>query len=412
MIYNTSIIIIQSAGGFMPKKAIHLILFDVISSFGSHIFSFACGFYILKHTDNAALFSIYLAMVTISTILSTPVFGTFTDTINNKRLITIAQLINVVSLVIFIFIYHSFFYYIIILAIILNLTDGAVENIISANMKHIAGDSIERFVSIFQGVGQVIRIISPIIGGICIAFVHIEVLAALNVVTELLAMIIIHFIPIKAVIEKENMPFWQNFKDGLHYLIGKRVILLSICFALVVNFLCNSVAVGIPIIVIQTLKLSSGQYGWIESTFMLSMLVAMIILSIFPIKKALKGATQVSFLLLFLAMFGLGFYLTHVQAKWFTFIVILSVVAVIGISVVICNVPNNIFMQKAVDDQYKGRVFALSGSIAQAMTPLSFIFFGFLLNDHQGWVYMITSIFVFFVLAAFSVVIKKEDYNI
>ncbi|MGN5883277.1 MULTISPECIES: hypothetical protein [Staphylococcus] len=99
----------------MPKNAINLIIFDVIASFGSQIFSFACSFFILKHTDNTAFFSIYLAVVTLSTIISAPLFGTFTDTMNNKRLITAAQIVNIVSLVLFVFIYHSFFYYILIL---------------------------------------------------------------------------------------------------------------------------------------------------------------------------------------------------------------------------------------------------------------------------------------------------------
>lgn len=396
----------------MPKNAINLIIFDVIASFGSQIFSFACSFFILKHTDNTAFFSIYLAVVTLSTIISAPLFGTFTDTMNNKRLITAAQIVNIVSLVLFVFIYHSFFYYILILGIILNLTDGAISNIISANIQQIAEDSIERFISLFQSIGKGISIIAPILGGVLITFVSIEKLALFNVLTELSAIVIIYFIPLKATLSRNEQNFWFDFKEGFHYLLSKRFILSVIIFMTVFNFLANCIAVGMPIISIQSLKLSAPQFGFVESSFTFAMMLMMIVLSIFPIKQALKGSMQISLSIMALTIIGLGLYLLNIQSNTFSFIVILTVMTLVGISLPIFNVPTMIFMQKAIDDQFKGRVFGLCNSISQSMTPLSFVFFGMVLNNHQGWVFLITGSVFLLTILLFSLVIKKDQFNV
>ncbi|WP_158698104.1 MFS transporter [Staphylococcus simulans] len=396
----------------MPKKAIHLIIFDVIASFGSQIFSFACSFFILKHTDNTAFFSIYLAVVTLSTIISAPLFGTFTDTMNNKRLITAAQIVNIVSLVLFVFIYHSFFYYILILGIILNLTDGAISNIISANMQQIAEDRIERFISLFQGIGKGISIIAPIFGGVLISFVSIEKLALFNVLTELTAIVIIYFIPLKGTLSRNEQNFWFDFKEGFHYLLNKRFILSVILFVTLFNFLANCIAVGMPIISIQSLKLTAPQFGFVESSFTLAMMLMMIVLSVFPIKQALKGSMQISLSIAALTIIGLGLYLLNIQSNTFSFIVILAVMTLVGISLPIFNVPTMIFMQKAIDDQFKGRVFGLCNAISQSMTPLSFVFFGMVLNNHQGWVFLITGSVFLLAILLFSLFIKKEQFNV
>ncbi|GEP77572.1 hypothetical protein SCA04_18860 [Staphylococcus carnosus] len=44
----------------MNIRSINLLLFEVISSIGSKIFSFACAFYILQNTQTTSIYSIYL----------------------------------------------------------------------------------------------------------------------------------------------------------------------------------------------------------------------------------------------------------------------------------------------------------------------------------------------------------------
>lgn len=73
------------------KKAVILVLFDIISNFGSHVFSFACAFYILQYTDTSYTYSVYLALIVLCGIIASPIIGVFTDSVNNRRLVILAQ---------------------------------------------------------------------------------------------------------------------------------------------------------------------------------------------------------------------------------------------------------------------------------------------------------------------------------
>ncbi|WP_169926507.1 hypothetical protein [Staphylococcus rostri] len=51
-------------------KSVILVLFDIISNFGSRIFSFACAFYILQYTDTSYMYSVYLALIVLCGIIA------------------------------------------------------------------------------------------------------------------------------------------------------------------------------------------------------------------------------------------------------------------------------------------------------------------------------------------------------
>ncbi|MCY1569552.1 hypothetical protein [Staphylococcus pettenkoferi] len=106
----------------MNQSTMKLALFEIISSLGSKVFSFACAFYLLQMSHTSMIYSIYLALIVSSTILSEPILGVFADKLNNKKLIFFAQVINVILLILFsIFNLHTV-YFIVALGVFLNLT--------------------------------------------------------------------------------------------------------------------------------------------------------------------------------------------------------------------------------------------------------------------------------------------------
>ncbi|EGQ3245073.1 MFS transporter, partial [Staphylococcus pseudintermedius] len=54
------------------NKSIILIIFETISIFFSSIFTFACGFYVLKITHSGSTFGTYLAILAVITTVSSP----------------------------------------------------------------------------------------------------------------------------------------------------------------------------------------------------------------------------------------------------------------------------------------------------------------------------------------------------
>lgn len=165
----------------MTRNAYKLIIFGFISTIGSSVFSFACAFYILKNTENSYLYSIYLTLIVITTILSTPISGVFIDSVNNKRLILYSQLSSVAALIIFSLLYDDNVYMIICLGLLLTVPDGINSVIIQKNLQRIVTDNLERVISIRQTVSTLTSFVSPIIGGIVIAFIPLQVIGMMNI---------------------------------------------------------------------------------------------------------------------------------------------------------------------------------------------------------------------------------------
>ncbi|EPC7217758.1 MFS transporter [Staphylococcus pseudintermedius] len=164
----------------MTCNAYKLIIFSFISTIGSSVFSFACAFYILKNTENSYLYSIYLTLIVITTILSTPMSGVFIDSVNNKRLILYSQLSSVAALIIFSLLYDDNVYMIICLGLLLTVPDGINSVIIQKNLQRIVTDNLERVISIRQTVSTLTSFVSPIIGGIVIAFIPLQVIGMIE----------------------------------------------------------------------------------------------------------------------------------------------------------------------------------------------------------------------------------------
>ncbi|UTB79638.1 MFS transporter [Staphylococcus carnosus] len=395
----------------MNIRSINLLLFEVISSIGSKIFSFACAFYILQNTQTTSIYSIYLAVIVISSIVSQPLFGIWTDKYNNKKIVVISQIINIVALILFIPLFHTFFLYIVILGVILNLTDGAISLIVNANIKHISQEDMERFVSLRQTYNSGISFLAPIIGGILIAFMSIESLAILNILTETVSVIFIFYLKMDRVIIVEETKLLENFKEGFTYLLNDKVLLKFMSIALILNFLANSIIVGVPVISVQTMALSSKQFGIIESALTVGMFVISLLFSVFPIKNKLKGPTQAAVLMQFIAVLILGIALLFNVTATIGFITLFSVYLIIGLSLPLVNIPYSIYMQNFIKEEFKGRILSLNQSIVQSLMPLSFLIFGLLLNYAQASIYIAIALLILMTLIYFSISIKKTDIN-
>ena len=273
----------------MNIKSINLLLFDVISSVGSKIFSFACAFYILHTTQTSAMYSIFLALIVISTVLSQPIFGVLTDKYNN------------------------------------------------------------------------------------------------------------------------NNSMFSDFKEGLAYLLRNNTFIRFMMIGVILNFLVNAVIVGVPVISIQTWHISSEQFGIVESATTIGMFSMSLLLSVFPIKKKLKGPFQISMLLMFFSILFLGVSLLIQPNPFQGFIILFLVYLINGIALPLTNIPYSIFLQTYIDENYKGRVLSLNQSIVLCITPLSLLIFGFLLNYTQAGLFIAIAVFVFIILCYFTVAFKKDE---
>lgn len=394
----------------MTRNAYKLVIFGFISTIGSSVFSFACAFHILKNTENSYLYSIYLTLIVITTILSTPISGVFIDSVNNKRLILYSQLSSVAALIIFSLLYDDNVYMIICLGILLTIPDRINLVIIQKNLQLIVKEDLERVISLRQTVSTLTRFVSPIVGGIAIAFIPLEVIAMINIVTEAISILLIQALPI---INHQQIKrqFGHSFKDGLQYLVKKKEIMTFLVSSMLNNFLINVIVVGVPIIAIQQLHLKSTQFGMIESGYTIAIFLVSLMMSIYPVKKRITLYYKIGMLIEIVTLFSLGVFLIFSHTNMASFIFLIVIYMLMGATLPIINTPYSIYLQKTVEDEYKGRVFSLNASIAQAIIPISLSFFGLILNDNAAYVFIIDAFLMLVILVGFSIAIRKYQFE-
>lgn len=393
----------------MPKK-INLLLFDFISSFGSEIFAFACSFYILFITHSSELFGFSLAIVTIIKTISSPIIGTISDRINNKKMILSFQIMSIFSLILFFLFYETSIFIVIIVMGIISFADGGVKLIISSNLSTILDKDIERIVSLRQMIQLFSTIIAPVIGGLLITIISIKNISLLNILTETIALLCILFLSIKSrSLDIENKSSKLLFKEGLSYLKTKKILLYFITTSMIANFLAVSIIVGIPIIAIQHFKLEAYQFGFLEMTLPLIMLLSTIVFSIKPIKQKIYISYIVSFVIQIIVMFSIGaITLLNIETTK-ALIIMIIIYSIFGFSISLNNIPYSIYLQREVDDNYKGRVFSINQALVNILTPAGMSLYGILFsNENYSLVYFSVSIIMFLTLTCFIKVIYNQ----
>ncbi|STY75041.1 bicyclomycin/multidrug efflux system [Macrococcoides caseolyticum] len=407
---------IKKDSTYLNKNILLLLTFDFISTFGSRIFSFCCAFYILINTSNSYIYSIYLGLIVLTSIISTPISGIFIDTVNNKFLIFFSQAVSILSLFLFFFIFTDGIakYIIIIIGIILTITDGINSVIIQSNIQNIVDEQLERALSIRQTVITATSFLAPILGGILISFISIKLIASINIITEILAIFLVQLLPLKK-LNKDKTSSKSNifitFKEGTKYLSQKKDILLFMITSILLNFLLNSLVIGVPVIAIQKLNFSSSKFGIIESSMIIAIFIISLIFSIYPIKKNIYFTFKISVLIQFIILISLGIFLNFSFSTDISFIFLILLYFTLGVSIPLNNIPYSIYLQKNVEDSFKGRIFALNQSIVQSVTPLSMVFYGIIINKNASYVFLFNGVLVLIILIIFSLVSKSYRKN-
>lgn len=357
----------------MSIKTASLLLFNSVSSVGSRIFSFACAFYILQHTDSTALFTLYLTAIVISTLVTEPLLGLFAGRYHNKMMVIMIQLLNVIFLFVFTIVFDMFFNYIIILGIILNMTDATIRMFIDANVNHIIKGDVERYTSLALTTNTAIHFLAPIIGGMMIAFFNIETLALLNLITEGLAVLFVLNLPLDKEVKFENKQMKKSLREGYRYLKQQKALKHFFIIMVALHFL---VAVSV------WLGMNSEKDN-LKSTYERAMLLQCVTVLILGVMVVFQMNTAVAMLLLFI-LNGL-----------------------MGLSQPLAIIPTSNYLQEAIEEKYRGYVMTFKQTLLDISYPIALLFFGVVLNHHQAVVYFIVTILIMVLYIYFSFIMRK-----
>lgn len=242
----------------------------------------------------------------------------------------------------------------------------------------------------------------PIVAGFLVTLVHINTLALLNSFTEFVGLILIfmlRFKPANAV--SKSIKFTEGMAESFKYVFKNRNLSTLFLTSSVINFLEQSLTVGLPIIIVTQLGYSSAHLGTMESILGVALLLTYITLNFFNMKNNLKKMSVLSKLILIVSLFVIASSNFFIVISFWAYIVMIIGIVLIGIAIPIDNVPFQIMIHKTIDEDYKSRVFALLQSLATGLNPLGLIFFGFVIPYSYGLVFLITGICMIFVMLYF-----------
>ncbi|EGQ0364299.1 TPA: MFS transporter [Staphylococcus pseudintermedius] len=391
----------------MSIKTASLLLFNSVSSVGSRIFSFACAFYILQHTDSTALFTLYLTAIVISTLVTEPLLGLFAGRYHNKMMVIMIQLLNVIFLFVFTIVFDMFFNYIIILGIMLNMTDATIRMFIDANVNHIIKGDVERYTSLTLTTNTAIHFLAPIIGGMMIAFFNIETLALLNLITEALAVLFVLNLPLDKEVKFEHKQMKKSLREGYRYLKQQKALKHFFIIMVALHFLVAVFSIGMPIAAVQSMQLSAPQYGVVVAGFTVGMVAVSVWLGMNSEKDNLKSTYERAMLLQCVTVLILGVMVVFQMNTAVAMLLLFILNGLMGLSQPLAIIPTSNYLQEAIEEKYRGYVMTFKQTLLDISYPIALLFFGVVLNHHQAVVYFIVTVLIMVLYIYFSFIMRK-----
>ncbi|PFL63279.1 MFS transporter [Bacillus cereus] len=403
----------------------------IVSIFGSSMYSFALGLYVLQITGSALNFAITLILGTIPMIVMNPFAGVIADKVDKKNLVVCMDLLSG-FLLIAVYILSS--YYGLNLFTIYTTTflmtvfttffgiglEAAKPNIVSK-------ERLMSINSISKIIDSVSLILGPMLGGIIFSVFNIKTFIIINGISFILsgiALLFIHFKLFEYNINEENSKRGVNFiidiKEGFSYLLEKESLKNTFHILISFNFFLGfAVTVPLPYIINTVLNLSSKQFGIIQATFPVGMIIGAIVVKKitdrFSYSYLLKKLS--SMLSVFMIILGIPVLFKSFEVNDLVFVITYCVVMIfLGFIIALIDIPLIYFMQNEIPDEYRGRVLSIGLSIGKMMLPIAMALSGLLLNYIPAYTIPIVGGFLYLIVIKvssnrFILEVHSKDYS-
>lgn len=377
----------------LKKATQHLWTFTIsklISTFGASVYTFAISFYILQMTGSASSFAMNLIFSILPRTVLGPFAGYVVDKYNRKMIVISAQIITVftiLSLIGYMMAFGLSLPAIYTVTAILAMTSTFSGVAFSSSISSLIDETrIQKAMSLNQMSISFAAIASPAVGGILYGTVSLEVFLVLFAVASAVAVILestMNFTLYSRrteASERKKEKMLENMKAGLAYVKLQPILLSIMIIALSVNFMFGAFQVGYSFVLIDQLKMSAQHFGFTEAAFAIGMLLTSIYMSSrkefkYPLLISKRGILVLGIMLAAITV-PLLLPISYMQMLIFY----IALMFIQGVMIIFINTPMQVYFQKTIDDDYKGRVFSLLETFAIALMPIGMVLFGVLFD--------------------------------
>lgn len=402
------------------KERLNLALFSAgkaVSLLGTYIYSFAISLYILRVTGSGMSFALSILISTLPRVLLSPIAGSVADRVDKKRMIVGLDFASG-AVVLLLFLLSSTYGLRLIFIYSANLLLSIISTFFntsftSAIPRLVTDKSLVKVNSYNKAIDSGSQILGPVIGGFIFGMVSINLFLLFNGISFVLSAVSEVFIDFDLNRTKQHGKapgqisvgaVLQDIREVFGFIRSHKLLSTIIPFSISCNFLISAcLSIVLPFVINNVIGLSSSQYGIIQGSFSIGMLIAAIAVGKLPEKeKKLKG--------LVLGIAGMGITITAMGIPaleafrgvnpFFIFAAYAAVSFLFALFLVLIDMPLIVAVQRSIPQNMMGRVWGVMGTISSGLVPLGVILAGITLDRIPVYVvFFITGIY--FIAAAF-----------
>ncbi|WP_261129316.1 MFS transporter [Bacillus sp. Marseille-Q3570] len=343
------------------------------SSFGLAIFMFSQAWYVVEVMNlQASLGLVYIAS-SVPRVLFMVLGGAVADRFSKNVIMFLSDILRAfvaIALVVWLLFGEVSIWSFVSFALVFGILDaffwpangGLLPSLIDKQQ-------LTRANSVIQMTSQSSFIVGPMLAGAIIALGTYVLAFSLTAVLLIIASISILLIRVK---KKEGTSENQSpsnlltsIKEGVTYVKQSAFLSSLLLFAVFINlFMVGPLQMGLPLFVKNVIGGNSLDFSYLEGTFAGGMLVGSIIVGILNVRKN-RG------LVVIFAVMGSGLFFalfSFTEALWQSLILI----ALLGSTFSVINIPIIAAIQSAVKEEMMGRVMSLLSMASLGLVPVSF----------------------------------------
>ncbi|MCH4886111.1 MFS transporter [Acidaminobacter sp. JC074] len=385
------------------RNIILFLLGKLVSLFGSSIYSFAIGLYVLKTTGSGTSFALTIVLATIPRAILGPVSGVLADKLDKKKLVVILDMLSgiiVLALVVASSIDGLRIGYIYAATLLLNITNVFFDTTISASIPLLVDkERLTRINSFSGSISNLAYIIGPALGGFVFGVIDMKVFLILNGLSFIFSGISEMFLDFKvkekiygveaSSIDNAESSFVNDLVDGFKYMFKTKWLLALAISATFINmFMTLGMNIPIPYIMKQYWTLTDLQYGITMASFPFGVIIASLVVGIIPPAKKNYNRIIGGMIVFAIVMICFGLltrFLPITMNNWGKVSVMVVLFITIASGSAFMNIPLMVTIQSQTPSDMLGRVMGVLVTIASVMTPIGALLGGILIDRLPPW---------------------------
>ena len=356
---------------FKNREFLKLWIGQIVSNIGDEFaFIGLAALIVFQWNANAVEVSILFICAVLPSLVIGPFAGVFVD--RWKRKITMMLMDIIRAFIVFLIIFSTQLWEIYILVFLLSSFSRffyPAQNAIIPNI--VKDENLVEANSISQMSYMLSLILGPALAAPLIVIFGYSIAFVFDSLSFLFSAFMISLIVIRENTERKKKDVIKEMMDGLSYIRNNRTVMALILLFSGIMFIVGGLNVGYTIYVRDVLHMKIIGLGSLEIAFGIGAIVGSVAVGMLA-KKVKEGD---------MIMGGITFVgvLLFIMALTPHFFVIIFISILIGSANMFISNPANATLQRAVPDDFRGKVFGVQGAIIQGASLISMGLVGFLI---------------------------------